>query len=111
MVVCFKKFEFKSYLTNTYILTPQLNCPSSSFTINDLQYKSYYQAEEMAEFEIFHTVCLLYKNMKLTIFNYFENNEMEIIMTFSRRGRMKCALSLCLYGKDEICPMWLLMEL
>lgn len=33
--------------------------------------------------------------MKLAIFNYFENNPMEIIMTFPRTEKMRCAL--CVY--------------
>lgn len=38
----------------------------------------------MTTFEIFNSICLPQKNLKLAIFNYFENNAMEIIITFPR---------------------------
>lgn len=82
----------------------------SSFTVNNLQYKSCYQAGEMAPLEIFHSICLLQRNMKLAIFNYFESNAMEIIMAFPRTEKMECTLCVSTAAVN-VCLMWLLMEL
>lgn len=49
----------------------------------------------MATLEIFHSICLLQRSMKWTIFNYFENNAMETIMTFPKMEKIKCTL--CVY--------------
>lgn len=44
----------------------------------------------MVIFEIFYLICLLQRNTKLVIFNYFENNIMEIVMIFLRMEKLKC---------------------
>lgn len=54
----------------------------------------------MATFEIFNSICLPQKNLKLAIFNYFENNAMEIIITFPRAEKNE-ECTLCLHSSDK----------